>query len=68
MAHVQNVVLVQNAVEIVVEIAAAVVETVVETVAVAVSAVVVVATPRLVAKAKVPANPWRSERSIGPRS
>jgi hypothetical protein len=49
-------------------IAAAVVETVAPTVAVAVSAVDVVATPRLVAKAKVPANPWRSERSTGPRS
>ena len=30
-------------------------------------AVAVVATPRPVAKAKVPANPWRSERSTGPR-
>ncbi len=33
----------------------------------AVIAVAVVATPRPVAKAKVPANPWRSERSTGPR-
>jgi hypothetical protein len=49
-------------------IAAAVAETVAPTVVVAVSAVVVVTTPRPVAKAKVPANPWRSERSTGLRS
>ena len=35
---------------------------------IAANAVVVAATPRLVAKAKVPANPWRSARFIGPRS
>jgi hypothetical protein len=49
---------------LVAEIAVAVSQTVVLA---AVIAVAVVATPRPVPKAKVPANPWRSERSTGPR-
>jgi hypothetical protein len=50
--------------EIAVVIAVAVSQTVVLAAEIAVA---VVATPRPVAKAKVPANPWRSERSTGPR-